>query len=77
MAPYRVELLFYEVARFAKQVDTLPRLPFRTDQIKRIIHEIEFVLEDSESTEAEFWQGRDPDIYLAHLDTATGGWHRS
>ena len=74
---YQIELLFYEVVVFAKQVDTHPRLPFRTDQIKRIVHEIEWVLEDREGIAEEFWEGRDPEIYLAHLDTATGSWHRS
>ena len=73
MDPYTVELLFFEVAVFAKQVDTHPRLPFRTDQIKRVIHEIEFVLEDREE---DSWEGRDLAAYLAHLDTASGGWHR-
>jgi len=77
MDPFSIEQLFYEVARFSKQVDTLPRLPFRTDQIKRIIHEIEFVLEDHSAWHKDFWENRDPASYLAYLDSATGGWHRS
>jgi hypothetical protein len=75
MDPYRIEQLVYWVIVFAKQVDTHPLLPFRTDQIKRIVHEMEFTLTPPE--EEEFWEGRNPHTYLAHLDTATGGWHRS
>jgi len=77
MDPYRIERLIYDVVVFAKRADTHPLLPIRTDQFKRIVHEMEFVLEDTGHTEAEFWEGRDPDIYLAHLDTASGGWHRT
>jgi hypothetical protein len=75
MDPYRIEQMIYSIVVFAKRVDTHPFLPFRTDQIKRIVHEMEFTLESSD--EEQFWEGRDPHIYLAHLDTATGGWHRS
>lgn len=77
MDPYRIERLFYDVIRYAKTVDTLPLLPRRCDQIKRIVHEIEYELEGLYSDEDGMWKGRDAGIYLAHLDTATGGWHRS
>jgi len=74
MDDYSVELVFFEFVVFAKQVDSHPRLPFRTDQIKRVIHELEFVLEDREEYSDE---SRDLAAYLACLDIASGGWHRS
>jgi len=76
MDPYRIERLFYDVIRYSKIVDTHPNLPRKTDQIKRIIHEIEYELEGLYSDEDGVWEGRDAAVYLAHLDTATGGWHR-
>ena len=76
MDPYQLERMFYAVIRYAKIVDTHPNLLRKTDQIKRIVHEIEYELEGLYSDEAGLWEGRDAGIYLAHLDTATGGWHR-
>jgi len=77
MDPYRIERLFYDVIRYAKTVDTLPVLHRRCDQFKRIVHEIEYELEGLYADEDGVWEGRDAAVYLAHLDTATGGWHRS
>lgn len=73
MDPYRVERLVYDVVRFSRTVDTLRLIPLKTDQIKRVVHEMEHVLLTDEE---QFWEGRDPAVYLAHLDTATGGWHK-
>jgi hypothetical protein len=74
MDPCSVELVFFELVVFAKQVDSHPLLPVKTDQLKRVIHELEFVLEDREEDSDE---SRDLAAYLACLDIASGGWHRS
>lgn len=78
MDPYRVERLTYAMVKFSKAVDTHYLIPRKTDQIKRIVHEMEFELENQELEEREFWiDSRDCSVYLAHLDTASGGWHRT
>lgn len=77
MDDFQIEDLVYRLIRYAKTVDTHRSLPLRTCQFKRVVGELEFELVDLRMSEEIHTSKRDIALYLAHVDIASGGWHKS